>query len=81
MVSKQATGLQAKLPLDLGDGRQMAEDDQAHAKRINEIRAGSKVKCQRIHRFVRISPRGRNFHRRGSAPRGRRLRNHGTCVA
>jgi hypothetical protein len=29
----------------------MAEDDQAHAARINEIRACSKVKCQRIHRL------------------------------
>jgi hypothetical protein len=29
----------------------MAEGDQGHAARINEIRACSKMKCQRIHRF------------------------------
>ena len=46
-----AAGVQAKLLFELADGGQMAEDDQGHAPRINEIRAGSKVKSQRIHSF------------------------------
>jgi hypothetical protein len=46
-VRQQAAGLQAQLLLDLGDGGQMAEDDQAHAARINEIRACSKVRSSR----------------------------------
>ena len=44
ILGKQAAGLQAKLLLELGEGWQMAEDDQGHARRIAEIRSGSKVK-------------------------------------
>jgi hypothetical protein len=37
----------------------MAEDDQGHEPRINEIPAGSKAKCQRIHRFKKHQQRSR----------------------
>lgn len=43
IVGEQPEGLQAQLLLDRGNGGQMAEDDQVHAPRINEIRACSKV--------------------------------------
>jgi hypothetical protein len=43
LLGKQAAGLQAKLLLDRGDGGQLAEDDQVHAARIDEIRACSKA--------------------------------------
>jgi hypothetical protein len=45
-LRQQAAGLETKLLLHRADGGEMAEDDQAHAARINEIRACSKVKCQ-----------------------------------
>src|SRR5205085_1013492 len=57
LARQQTAGLQTKLLLDLGDGGQVAEYDQGHAARINEIRACSKVKCQRIHRFRRAQGR------------------------
>ena len=73
LVGKQAERLEAKLLLDRGDGGEMTEDDQGHAVRIDEIRAGSKVKDQRIHRFTSavagLALRSFNVSSRASARR------------
>src|SRR3982751_5487332 len=52
ILGEQGSGLEAKVLLELGDGGKKAEDEQVHARRIDEIRACSKAKCQRIHRFT-----------------------------
>lgn len=56
VVEQMAANLQIELALDLRDDGQLAKDDRAHARRINEIRKGSKVKVQRIHSFKRGPP-------------------------
>jgi len=45
VVEEAVAGVQGELALDFGDGGEVAKDDWIHAPRINEIRAGSKVKC------------------------------------